>query len=53
MHMTLYYLIFRKDPELLIKKVMLSKTNILDQVIKLIYKIPIFRESAKVAISKV
>ncbi len=49
---TSYYLIFERDLKLPIKKVMLSKNTILDKVIELIYKVPIFRESAKIAINR-
>ena len=52
MWMTSYYLMFERDPKLLIKEVKLSKTNILDQVIKLIHKVPIFRKSVKAAINR-
>ncbi len=44
---------FERDLKLPIKEAMLSKTTILNQVIKLIYKVLIFRESAKVAINRV
>jgi len=48
-----YYLIFGRDLKLHIREDMLSKKTILDRVIELIYKVPIFRESAKAAINKV
>ncbi len=50
--MTLYYLIFGRDLKLLIKKIALSKKTILDKVIKLIHKVPIFRENVKIAINR-
>ncbi len=50
--MTLYYLIFERDPKLPIKEVTLSENSILDRVIELIHKVPIFRESIKVAINR-
>ncbi len=43
--MTSYYLIFGKDPKLPIKETILLGKTILDRVIELIHKIPIFRES--------
>ncbi len=45
-----YYLMFSRDLKLLIKKTILSKETILDRVIELIHKVPIFRKSAKTAI---
>jgi len=50
--MTPYYLMFRRDLKLLIKKAILLEKTILDRVIKLIYTVSIFRENAKVAINK-
>ncbi len=47
-----YYLIFGRDPKLPIRKAMLLKNTILDRVIELIHKIPIFRKSAKIAINR-
>ena len=52
-HLTLYYLIFKRDLKLPIKKVTLSETTILNRVIKLIYKVPIFRENVKIAINRI
>ena len=43
---------FRRDLKLPIKEVTLSEKTILDRVIELIYKVPIFRESVKVAINR-
>jgi len=43
---------FRRNPALPIKEAILSEKTILDRVIKLIYKVPIFRESAKVVINR-
>ncbi len=51
--LTPYYLMFKRDPKLPIKEIMLSRNSILDRVIELIHKIPIFRESAKIAINRV
>ncbi len=53
MHLTSYYLMFGRDLKLPIKKITLSEKTILDRVIELIHKVPIFRESAKVAINRV
>ncbi len=50
--LTPYYLIFGRDPKLLVKETTLSKNTILDRVIELIHKIPIFRESVKRAINR-
>ena len=49
----LYYLIFGRDLKLPIKKVILSEKTILDRIIELIHKIPIFRENTKIAINRV
>ena len=51
-YMMSYYLIYERDSKLLIMKAVLSGNIILDRVIELIYKIPIFRKSAKVAINR-
>ncbi len=51
--MTSYYLMFERDSKLPIKEIILSKKTILDRVVKLIYKVSIFRESVKVAIGRV
>ena len=50
--MTPYYLMFGRDPKLPIKEVTLLENTILDRMIELIHKVPIFRESAKVAIKR-
>ncbi len=52
MHLTPYYLMFRKTPKLSIKKIILLEKTILNRVIELIHKVPIFRESTKVAINR-
>ncbi len=44
---------FKRNPKLPIKKVTLSKTTILERIIELIYKVSIFRKSAKTIINKV
>ena len=51
--MTSYYLIFRRDPKLSIKEVMLTYKTMLKRIIELIHKVSIFRKSAKVAINKI
>ncbi len=51
-HLTSYYLMFGRDSKLPIKEVTLSRSTILDKIIKLIYKVPIFRESTKIAINR-
>ncbi len=43
---------FGKDLKLSIKKVVLLEKTILDRVVELIHKVPIFRESAKVTINR-
>jgi len=43
---------FGRDLKLPIKKITLSEKTILDRVIELIHKVPIFRESAKVTINR-
>ena len=48
-----YYLIFERNPKLPIKEIILSNKTILNKVIELIHKVPIFRKNAKVAINKV
>jgi len=52
-YLILYYLIFGRNPKLPIKKAMLSNKTVLDRIIKLIHKVPIFKESVKVAINRV
>ena len=52
MQMTLYFLIFGRDLKLLIKEAILSENTILDRIIKLIYKVSIFKKNAKVVINK-
>ena len=44
---------FGKDLKLSIKEIMLSRNIILNRVIELIYKVPIFRESMKIAINRI
>ncbi len=52
MRMTPYYLMFRRNSKLPIKGVMLSNNSILNRIIELIHKVPIFKESAKVVINR-
>ncbi len=52
-HLILYYLMFERELKLPIKEVTLSKDIILNRVIELIHKVPIFRESAKVVINRI
>jgi len=47
-----YYLMFRRNLKLSIKKIMLLKGTILKRIIKLIHRVPIFRESTKAAINR-
>src|SRR6266542_2256944 len=48
-----YYLMFRRDPKLPIKEVMLTERSIFDRIIELIYQVSMIRESAKVVIKRV
>jgi len=50
--LTLYYLMFRRDPKLPLKEVMPIEKSILDRVIKLIHQVPMIRESVKIAIQR-
>src|SRR6266542_381559 len=50
--LTPYYLMFGRDLKLLIKEVMSTEKSILDRVIELIHKVPMVKESAKVAIKR-
>ncbi len=50
--MTPYYLMFERDSKLPIKEATLLRKTILDWVIELNYKVPIFRKSAKIAINR-
>ena len=51
--MILYYLIFKRDLKLSIKKTILSENIVFSQVIFLIYKVPLFKKNIKVVINKV
>jgi len=50
--MTPYFLMYGRIARLFIEEEALSKSILLDRVITLIYKLPIFRESARVAIKR-
>ncbi len=50
MKMTLYFLIYGRTAKLSIEGEVLSKSILLDRVITLVYKLPIFRESARIVI---
>ncbi len=50
--MTPYFLIYSRMVRLSIEGEVLSKDTLLDRVITLVHKLPIFRESAKMAIKR-
>ncbi len=50
--MTSYFLIYGRAARLPIEGEVLSRNILLDRVITLVYKLPIFRENAKIAIKK-
>ncbi len=52
MKMISYFLIYSRIAKLLIKKKVLSRSILLDRVITLVHKLPLFRESARIAIKK-
>ena len=52
MKMTPYFLIYDRTARLPIEEKVLNKSMLLDRVITLIYKLPLFRENAKIAIKK-
>ena len=51
--MTLYFLIYGRIAKLLIEEKVLSRSTLFKRVITLIYKLPIFRENARIAIKRV
>ncbi len=51
--MTPYFLIYGRTARLLIEGEVLSRSILLDRVIILVHKLPIFRESARIAIKRV
>ncbi len=50
--MTSYFLMYRRTARLPIKGEILSKSILLDRVITLVHKLPIFRENARIAIKR-
>ena len=50
--MTPYFLIYGRIARLPIKGEILSKSILLDRVITLVHKLPIFRENARIAIKR-
>ena len=50
--MTSYFLIYGRTARLPIKEEILNKSILLDRVITLVHKLPLFRESARIAIKK-
>src|SRR6266542_6859706 len=51
--MTLYFLMYSRIARLLIEGEVLSKSTLLDRVIILVHKLPIFRKSVRIAIKSV
>ncbi len=51
--MTPYFLIYGRTAKLSIEREVLSKSILLDRVIILIHKLPLFRESTRIAIKGV
>src|SRR6266498_1990681 len=50
--MTSYFLIYGRTARLAIEGEVLSKNTLLDRVIMMVHKLPIFRESARIAIKR-
>ncbi len=50
--MTPYFLMYGRIARLPIKREVLSRNTLLDRVITLIHKLPIFRESVRIAIKR-
>ncbi len=50
--MTPYFLMYERIARLPIEGEVLSKSTLLDRVITLIHKLPLFRESARIAIKR-
>src|SRR6266542_1085616 len=50
--MTPYFLIYRRTARLPLEGEVLSRNTLLDRVITMIHKLPIFRESARIAIKR-
>src|SRR6266498_3482716 len=52
MKMTLYFLMYDRTARLSIKGEAFSKSTLLNRIITLIHKLPLFRESTRIAIKK-
>jgi len=50
--MTPYFLMYGQTARLPMKRKVLSKSTLLDRVITLMHKLPIFRESIRIAIKR-
>ena len=50
--MTLYFLIYERTARLPLEEEELSRNMLLDRVITMVHKLPIFRESARIAIKR-
>ncbi len=50
--MTPYFLMYGRTARLPIKGKVLSKNTLLDKVITLVYKLPLFKESVRIAIKR-
>src|SRR6266542_6813062 len=50
--MTSYFLTYGRTARLSLEEEVLSRNTLLDRIITMIHKLPIFRESAKVAIKR-
>ncbi len=50
--MTPFFLMYRRTARLPLKREVLSRSTLLDRVITIVHKLPIFRESAKIAIKR-
>ena len=50
--MTLYFLMYGRIARLPIEGKVLSRNTLLDRVITLVHKLPIFRKSARIAIKR-
>ncbi len=51
--MTLYFLMYGKTARLPIEEEVFSKSILLDKVITLVHKLPLFRENTRIAIKRV
>ncbi len=50
--MTPYFLMYGRTARLLLEEEVLSRTTLLNRVITMVHKLPIFRESARIAIKR-